>query len=123
VASNGPFQVYFFDGPHEQQDHYRAMIDYFEFLDDYNVVILVDDWNYVDVRIGTHSALSQLPLKIIYAREIFTSENAPSDVVTDWHNGLGVFVISKVMDRGAESVKIDQFYANQHKEERVWEEF
>ncbi|GMI57542.1 hypothetical protein ScalyP_jg11465 [Parmales sp. scaly parma] len=43
VASNGPFQVYFFDGPHEQQDHYRAMIDYFEFLDDYNVVILVDD--------------------------------------------------------------------------------
>lgn len=95
LLSHGPFQVYFFDGPHEQQDHYRAMIEFYEFLADYDAVILVDDWNYVDVRIGTHSALAQLPIDIHYMREIFTSENAPSDVTTDWHNGLGVFVVSK----------------------------
>ena len=139
----GPFQVYFFDGPHEQQDHYRAMIEFYEFLADFDAVILVDDWNYIDVRVGTRSALSQLPLDVHYEREIFTSENAPSDVTTDWvrserakrasrenkkeepsdpfflpffvllfltfqkqHNGLGVFVVSKRLERSDKTVAL-----------------
>ena len=91
----GPFSVYFFDGPHEALDHYRALAEYFRYLSPRSVVV-VDDWNFVDVRRGTMAALEHLPVDIVYRKEIVTTRNVATDE-TEWHNGVAIFVLKKKM--------------------------
>jgi hypothetical protein len=93
LTSLGPFDVYFYDGPHETLDHYRSLIEFYPVLAN-EVIFIVDDWNFVDVRIGTESALAQLPIEILYKKEIFTTKN---DLIpTQYHNGCCVIVFRKL---------------------------
>ncbi|GMH84507.1 hypothetical protein TrVE_jg8021 [Triparma verrucosa] len=88
------FSVYFFDGPHEVLDHFRAIIEFYEYLEETSVII-IDDWNFVDVRWGTLAAFEGLPLDIMYEKTIMTTQNSALDE-TEWHNGVGIFVVKKI---------------------------
>ena len=63
-------------------------------------IFIVDDWNYPEVRNGTHKALKKLNIKIISKIEIKTTQNDKEPQLLkfhfgDWHNGYFVAVCQK----------------------------
>ena len=94
ILALGPVDVYFFDGPHTQLDHYRALTDYFPALAETSVV-LIDDWNFVDVRAGSEAAMKVLPVDVLYERTITTTRSSHTTPDSLWHNGLKMMVLKK----------------------------
>lgn len=94
-SSNQQFNVYFFDGPHEVLDHYRALTEFYSYLTTTSIVI-IDDWNFVDVRWGTEAAFRDLGVNVLYEKKVFTTQNSAVDE-TEWHNGVGIFVVEKTL--------------------------
>jgi hypothetical protein len=95
----GKFNVYLFDGPHEEVDQYDGVMVAQPALDDIYTLI-VDDWNWEDVRKGTQRALDQLNTRVVSAIEVRTTQdNTHSAIFTkefsDWHNGYCFFVCAK----------------------------
>jgi hypothetical protein len=103
-ANLNPIDVYFFDGPHDEESQKQGIVRVFDSLADTSI-ILVDDWNWGGPKRGTFAALEEIPADINYQCEIFT---APEGHVekdgkmifnrfgeSDWHNGVSVFVITK----------------------------
>ena len=87
----GKFNTYFFDGPHEEIDQYDAIILAQPALDD-NFILIVDDWNYPEVRNGTNRAIEKLNLYINSKIEIKTTQHDKDPQLlkfhfSDWHNG------------------------------------
>jgi hypothetical protein len=85
------YNLYFYDGPdHSNLGHYRAVQHYYRALDDV-FVLLIDDWNWPDVRSSTQNALKGMRVTKLFEKEITTgSGNDP-----DWWNGLYVAVLEK----------------------------
>lgn len=91
--------VYLYDGGHEYEDQYKALVHYRECLDE-TFVFVVDDWNWKPTRDGTFDAIRDLELDIIFKHEIRLTDD---DTHTPpwgngrltWHNGIGIFVLSK----------------------------
>jgi hypothetical protein len=54
-------------------------------------IFIVDDWNWLQVAHGTKKCISELNLKIIFEKEIFTTGEDPND----YWNGLGIYVLEK----------------------------
>ena len=95
----GKFNIYNFDGPHEEKDHYDGTVITQPALDDI-FIFIVDDWNYPEVRNGTHKALKKLNIKIISKIEIKTTQNDKDPQLLkfhfgDWHNGYFIAVCQK----------------------------
>jgi len=94
----GRFNVYFFDGPHEEQDQYDGLTRVFPALED-EFVLVVDDYNVDRVVRGTESALQHLPVSIVGSITIRTSQlNRTPNIVfqySDWHNGYQLMVCRK----------------------------
>jgi hypothetical protein len=101
----GKFNMYLYDGPHSELEHYEALHYYSNCLDDIFVYI-IDDWNWDYVRNGTLNAITTNKFNIKYKREIRTTNDNthPSWEDTsqvragptgDWHNGICVFILSK----------------------------
>ncbi len=94
----GPFNVYLFDGPHKKADHQDGITVAQPALEPHHVVI-VDDWNWQDVRQGTRQGLAASGLKIDYAFEIRTTlDNTLPEVKhqhSEWHNGYFVAAVSR----------------------------
>ena len=92
------FTVYLFDGEHTYDDQYRAITHIWKHLAD-TAVILIDDWNWADVRNGTKDGLKAVGALIENSHEIrYTHENehTPWDVAkAGFWNGIGIFVVSK----------------------------
>ena len=86
----GTFNIYLFDGPHSEQEQYDGIMLVRPALDK-RVIIIVDDWNWPSVRIGTFRALRDAGFKIEAAIDITTTRgNVPPPALgkgTDWHNG------------------------------------
>ncbi|HEX4261702.1 MAG TPA: class I SAM-dependent methyltransferase [Acetobacteraceae bacterium] len=97
-AEIGKFNVYLYDGPHSAQDQRDGVVIAQPALDD-EFVLIVDDWNWADVRNGTLSALRELRLGREWAVEVRTSlDNSHPDYKgksSDWHNGYMIGVFSK----------------------------
>lgn len=97
-AALGKFNVYLFDGPHSAQDQYDGVTIAQPALDD-QFVLIVDDWNWKQVREGTQKGLQDARVSIDYKAEIRTtldnSHPAVSGSCSDWHNGYFVAVLSK----------------------------
>lgn len=97
-SSLGTFDVYLFDGPHEYQDQYDGLTFALPALAS-TFVLIVDDWNYEQVRRGTIDAVSDLALSVEYALEIRTTfDNSHPTVASqdsDWHNGYFIALLSK----------------------------
>ena len=98
-AGIGLFDIYYYDGDHSADSHARAIRRFYECLND-RAVIIVDDWNWDDVRRGTQAAMAELDIPIIFKREIFLPE---ADVVDmprhrgrdTWWNGIYVMIVDK----------------------------
>lgn len=61
----GKFNVYLFDGPHEEQDQRDGLICVQPALDE-QFVLIVDDWNWDVVRRGTQVGIREAGLKVIF---------------------------------------------------------
>jgi len=88
--SIGKYNVYFFDGPHEEQDQYDGVVYAQPALED-EFIFICDDWNWNQVRTGTTRAFVDLNLEILYSLEIRTTiDGSTPEIVyekSDWHNG------------------------------------
>ena len=97
-AQLGKFNVYVFDGPHTEDDQYDGVVLTQAALDT-RYFLIVDDWNWMKVRIGTLRALRDLKCTIEYAIELRTTlDNTHPKVASeksDWHNGYFISVIEK----------------------------
>jgi len=94
----GKFNIYLFDGPHNEKDQYDGITMALPALDD-TFILIVDDWNWPDPRKGTLDALSSSGLNILTKLEIRTtndnSHGPYSGQHGDWHNGYFIAVVSK----------------------------
>jgi len=90
----GKFNVYLFDGPHEEQDQYDGLALMLDVLDD-TFMFIVDDWNDIDrVQAGTKRAIAEFNLEVVAKIEILY--NSPVDCENSpWHNGYFIAVVKK----------------------------
>jgi hypothetical protein len=97
-AALGKFNVYMFDGPHEERDQYDGVERAFPALDD-EFILIVDDYNHQKVVKGTQSALQRLPLTTVASIEIKTSQLGRHPQIafqySDWHDGYLLSVCRK----------------------------
>lgn len=92
--SIGKFNVYFYDGPHEEQDQYDGLKIVQPALDDVYVLI-VDDYNHENVIKGTARALEDLKPEIIASVVIETPYPGAREQNSDWHAGYYISVVKK----------------------------
>lgn len=94
----GKFDIYLYDGDHSAFAHYRALSYFINNMKD-TFIFIIDDWNFNDVRLGTQNVISDLGLRIVYEKEIKTTEDgsrAPLiKAIPGWWNGIYVAVLSK----------------------------
>lgn len=92
------FNVYMFDGPHEEKDQYDGLALVQPALDDH-FIFIVDDWNWPGVRQGTRKAIETLGLQLDFVAEIRTTlddtQPAHQKQFSDWHNGYFLAACSK----------------------------
>jgi hypothetical protein len=97
-TSIGRFNVYLFDGPHELEDQLDGLVGAQPALDQHHVLI-IDDWNWPQVRKGTTEAVKQAGLTIDHLIEIRTTlDNTHAPVHgpgSDWHNGYFIAAVTK----------------------------
>ena len=94
----GSFNIYFFDGPHSEQDQYDGVALALDALDD-EFILIVDDWNWERVRVGTGRAIKELGLEILHQTTIRSAPDGVKPAVrfgrSDWHNGYFLSVMRK----------------------------
>ena len=98
VETLGRFNIYLFDGPHEEEDQYDGLVMFQNAMDD-DFIFIVDDWNWEQVRIGTFRALNDCGLEMDYAIEVRTTVDgsmaSPQSAYSDWHNGYLIAKLSR----------------------------
>jgi hypothetical protein len=99
VATLPKYDVYLYDGAHTYEDHYKAIVKYYECLKD-TAIILIDDWNWTIVKEGTLDAFRDIGATILFSEEITLPpeeiDYMPNHIGKNtWWNGIGIFVISK----------------------------
>jgi Methyltransferase domain len=96
--SIGKSNVLFYDGSHEEQDQYDGVLMPLPAVDS-PAILLVDDWNWDQVRNGTRNALRDAGARVDYYLELRTTLDGTLPEVafgdSDWHNGLFAGAISK----------------------------
>ena len=94
----GKYNIYLFDGPHHFEDHFDGITLVQPALTD-KYILIVDDWNWDQVRNGTNAAIEELKLKVISILEIRTTHDGSNALMmgkdSDWHQGYCFFVIEK----------------------------
>ena len=99
TARYGARNIYFFDGPHEYEDHRDAIAVAQPALAD-QFVLIVDDWNDKRVREGTNEGIERARLRVDHAIEIFTAdEGAKPETMfakSDWHCGVMIAACTKL---------------------------
>lgn len=97
-ASVGRFNVYLFDGPHEEIDQYDGVVLAQPALEP-TYLLIVDDWNWRAVRNGTFRALLDTRCRVEAAIEVRTTlDNTHATVAwekSDWHNGYFLAIVTK----------------------------
>lgn len=90
--------IFFFDGPHHYKDHYDAISMISPWMNN-NFLMIIDDWNWKQVREASHEAIRKCKLKIISSLEVKTTQDDSSSLFTgensDWHQGCVFFNIQK----------------------------
>jgi len=81
--------IYLYDGNHESHFH-ELGINYFErFLSKYSIII-VDDWSWNKVQVGTYNGFQKSKLNIHHKIEHFSSDDK-----SGYWNGFAIFVCEK----------------------------
>lgn len=99
----GSFNIYLFDGPHLELDQYDGVVLPQAALDDIYTLI-VDDWNFPTIRLGTMNALRDTRSKVLCSITIRTTQNDLYPQLThpgkhmqdsEWHDGYFFAVCQK----------------------------
>lgn len=93
------YDVYLYDGAHTYKDQYNAIKYYYSRLKK-NCIVMIDDWNWKDVRHGTMDAFRDLGAKFLFQREIILPDSDIANMPghkgrNTWWNGIGIFVLNK----------------------------
>lgn len=95
VDKIGKYNIYMYDGNHSYDSHYKALKYYIKALEN-EFILIMDDWNWLDVRNATNNSIFDLNLDILWKKEIRLSD---TDKTTHdrngWWNGIGVFFLKK----------------------------
>ena len=92
--------IYLYDGDHDESSHYKALVHFYDCLDD-TFTFVVDDWNWDRVRKGTLDAIRDLRLEILEDYEIRLSHDGSYTEQKDgWWNGIYACVLSKNKSQG-----------------------
>jgi predicted O-methyltransferase YrrM len=87
-----------YDGNHTNESHYKALLHYYDCLDDI-FIFIVDDWNWKDVRDGTFDSIKKLNLTTLFEQRIrLTWDNSTTPepkLSKTWWNGLYVAILQK----------------------------
>jgi len=98
VSTLPKFNIYMYDGNHTNDSHYKALMHYYDCLDDL-FIFIVDDWNWQDVRDGTVNSIEKLNLKVLYEKEIrltWDNSHSPHPLAGNtWWNGIYVAILQK----------------------------
>jgi hypothetical protein len=84
-----PYNIFIYDGSHEDQSHESAITNFWKFLDK-KTIIIIDDWSWESVRQNTLLGLKKVNAKILYKRELLN----PLGPKGFW-NGCCIFLIEK----------------------------
>jgi hypothetical protein len=90
----GKFNVYFYDGPHQEQDQYDGVVIAQPALDDI-FTLIVDDYNDPVVRQGTARAIRDLNLTVQCSIEITTINPTVTNEFSEWHFGYFMAILKK----------------------------
>jgi hypothetical protein len=99
IQQLGKIDIYLYDGNHTEQSHFRA-IEYFYPCLAEQAVIVIDDWNYPQVRNGTMKAIETLGINVAYQKEVILPEADVADMPRHqgrfgWWNGICILIINK----------------------------
>jgi len=89
--SNNPFDIYFYDGDHDEAAQEKGITHFANVLSS-TVIIVVDDWNWATTKNGTAAAFKKLNWTISKQWELPATGNQDQE---NWWNGVAVFVINK----------------------------
>jgi hypothetical protein len=92
VVIDKKFNVFFYDGYHSTEAHEYAFDIANKNLDD-SFVMIVDDWNWEGVRVGTWKAINKLHYTLPRFWELY-AQSGRGDL-ENWWNGLFVAVVEK----------------------------
>lgn len=98
------YNIYFYDGPHSEQDQCEALTIPYDSLDD-EFIFICDDWCWDPAVIGTLKGIEKLNLDVLYSIQIKTSnyltgyDNQNTCQNSDWHNGYYIAVCRKPKNR------------------------
>jgi hypothetical protein len=100
-GSIGKFNIYLFDGPHGEVDQYDGIVIAQPALTE-TFFLVVDDWNWRGVRVGTLRGLAASRCQLECAIEVRTTLDdchpphpGHAGKQTDWHNGYLIAVVRK----------------------------
>lgn len=95
IAQLPKFNIYMYDGEHSKNSQYKALIHYYNCLDDI-FIFIVDDWNWDFVRDGTYDSFKHLNLSVLYEKEVrVTNDNSCSHDTAGWWNGIYIAILQK----------------------------
>ena len=95
----GNFNIYCYDALHDEKSQYEGISIVQSALDDV-FILIIDDWNWQEVRKGTLKALDDLKISVISKIEVKTTQDNSMPKLflgqySDWHNGYFIAVCKK----------------------------
>jgi hypothetical protein len=95
INSVGKFNIYMYDGNHTYESHYKSLTYFIDVMDD-EFILIVDDWNWIDVQRATIDSIKDLNLNVLWSKEIkLNNEGTTTHDKEGWWNGISVFLIKK----------------------------
>ena len=86
------FDIYFYDGEHDQEDQKKALTYYKDCMED-NFIYICDDWNFEKVQKGTRDGLKEGNIKI-HKEWVLGNKDSYADS-SNWWNSIYVAVCSR----------------------------
>ena len=95
----GTHNIFMFDGPHEEIDQYDGIVRPLTALSS-EFILIVDDYNWETVRLGTQRAIRDSDISTICSIEIRTTQDNTQPATnimqnSDWHNGYFIAALLK----------------------------
>jgi hypothetical protein len=99
LSSFDAFDFGFYDGSHTEKDQYDGALAVLAALKPRGI-LMVDDWNWKQVRTGTQRALDDAGVAVELMIELRTTDDDSfignrGGRLSDWHNGVMVAVVSR----------------------------
>lgn len=92
------FNIFLADSDHSEESQRRIITDYVPVMQE-TFILIVDDWNWLDVRNGTQKGIEEAGLSVVWAHFVRTTHDNtfPDQEVAKngFWNGIAVFILKK----------------------------